>query len=105
MVVIWDFWVMGCFWCWGVIDRFQGVWCFLIVFFLILVQSLYCIVMSLIFWDFSCQVDDRDDYFVLCSIYFNCGMKVMENVVSNEVRVGVGEVLGQLSWCFCDFLG
>uniref|UniRef100_A0A9L0K932 Endoglin n=1 Tax=Equus asinus TaxID=9793 RepID=A0A9L0K932_EQUAS len=54
-----------------------------------LISSLHCTVMSLTFWDSSCQADDRDDHLVLRSTYSNCGMKVTENVVSNEVVVNL----------------
>lgn len=51
-----------------------------------------CSIMNLTFWDPSCQAEDRGDQFVLRSAYSNCGMEVLENVVNNEVRAGVGKV-------------
>ncbi|XP_016066497.1 PREDICTED: endoglin [Miniopterus natalensis] len=52
-----------------------------------LISSLKCTIKSLTFLDPSCQAEDRGDQFVLHSTYSNCGMKVTENVVNNEVVV------------------
>ncbi|XP_058380110.1 endoglin [Diceros bicornis minor] len=54
-----------------------------------LISTLRCTIVSLTFWDPSCQAEDRDDHFVLHSTYSNCGMEVTENVVSNEVVVNL----------------
>lgn len=51
-----------------------------------------CTIMNLTFWDPNCRAEDSDGQFVLRSTYSTCGMQVTENVVSNEVRAGVGEV-------------
>lgn len=53
-----------------------------------LAQTLLCTIISLTFWDSSCQAEEAEDEFVLSSGYSSCGMEVMENVVSNEVRPG-----------------
>uniref|UniRef100_A0A671FCS2 Endoglin n=1 Tax=Rhinolophus ferrumequinum TaxID=59479 RepID=A0A671FCS2_RHIFE len=52
-----------------------------------LISTLRCSIMSLTFWDPSCQAEDRGDQFVLRSAYSNCGMEVTENVVNNEKKV------------------
>ncbi|XP_073761813.1 endoglin isoform X2 [Callorhinus ursinus] len=54
-----------------------------------LISTLRCTITSLTFSDPSCQAEDRDDQFVLRSTYSNCGMKVTENVVRNEVVVNL----------------
>ncbi|KAM5259056.1 endoglin isoform 2-T2 [Hipposideros larvatus] len=54
-----------------------------------LISTLKCTIMSLTFWDPSCQAEDRGDQFVLHSAYSNCGMQVTESVVSNEVVVNL----------------
>nr|XP_031533444.1 endoglin isoform X1 [Vicugna pacos] len=52
-----------------------------------LISTLRCTIMNLTFWDSSCKAEDREDQLVLRSTYSKCGMKVTENVVSNEVVV------------------
>ncbi|XP_024418215.2 endoglin [Desmodus rotundus] len=51
------------------------------------ILGLRCNIISLTFWDSSCQAEDTGDQFVLHSTYSNCGMKVIENVINNEVIV------------------
>uniref|UniRef100_A0A8C2RD47 TGFBR3/Endoglin-like N-terminal domain-containing protein n=1 Tax=Capra hircus TaxID=9925 RepID=A0A8C2RD47_CAPHI len=52
-----------------------------------LISTLLCTIISLTFWDSSCQAEETEDEFVLSSGYSSCGMEVMENVVSNERKV------------------
>ncbi|XDB55630.1 hypothetical protein ABFV05_009246 [Capra hircus] len=52
-----------------------------------LISTLLCTIISLTFWDSSCQAEETEDEFVLSSGYSSCGMEVMENVVSNEVVI------------------
>ncbi|XP_054582735.1 endoglin [Eptesicus fuscus] len=52
-----------------------------------LIWSLKCNISSLTFLDPRCQAEDRGDQLVLHSTYSSCGMKVTENVVTNEVVV------------------
>lgn len=54
-----------------------------------LILPLKCTITSLTFLDPSCQAEDRGDQLVLHSTYSNCGMKVMDNVVHNEVVVSL----------------
>ncbi|XP_049753076.1 endoglin [Elephas maximus indicus] len=54
-----------------------------------LVSALQCTITELTFWDPSCRAEDSADEFVLRSTYSNCGMKVTENVISNEVVINV----------------
>ncbi|XP_011217942.3 endoglin isoform X3 [Ailuropoda melanoleuca] len=54
-----------------------------------LISTLRCTITSLTFSDPRCQAEDRDDQLVLRSAYSNCGMKVTENVVRNEVVVNL----------------
>lgn len=51
------------------------------------ILGLRCNIISLTFWDSSCQAEDTGDQFVLHSTYSSCGMKVIENVINNEVIV------------------
>ncbi|KAF6124118.1 endoglin [Phyllostomus discolor] len=51
------------------------------------VLGLSCDIISLTFWDSSCQAEDTGDQFVLHSTYSSCGMKVIEHVINNEVIV------------------
>lgn len=51
------------------------------------ILGLRCNIISLTFWDSSCQAEDIGDQFVLHSTYSSCGMKVVENVINNEVIV------------------
>ncbi|KAM5332137.1 endoglin [Glossophaga mutica] len=51
------------------------------------IMGLRCTIISLTFWDSSCQAEDTGDQFVLHSTYTSCGMKVTESVVNNEVIV------------------
>ena len=70
-----------------------------------LAQTLLCTIKSLTFGDSSCQAKETEDEFVLSSGYSSCGMEVMENVVSNEVRPGVGKRDGAPSRCLLDLPG
>lgn len=70
-----------------------------------LAQTLLCTIISLTFWDSSCQAEETEDEFVLSSGYSSCGMEVMENVVSNEVRPGVGKRDGAPSRRLLDLPG
>ncbi|KAK1334107.1 hypothetical protein QTO34_005107 [Cnephaeus nilssonii] len=54
-----------------------------------LIWSLKCDISSLTFLDPRCQAEDRGDQLVLHSAYSSCGMKVTENVVTNEVVVSL----------------
>lgn len=63
-----------------------------------LAQALQCTITELTFWDPSCRAEDSADEFVLRSTYSNCGMKVTENVISNEVRARAGPVSRELGW-------
>lgn len=51
------------------------------------ILGLRCSIISLTFWDPSCQAEDTGDQFVLHSTYSSCGMKVIEHVINNEVIV------------------
>lgn len=93
-------------WCWGVMDKPWGALCLLTVPPPItLAQTLLCTITSLTFWDSSCQAEETEDEFVLSSGYSSCGMEVMENVVSNEVRPEVGKRDGAPSRCLLDLPG
>lgn len=70
-----------------------------------LAQTLLCTITSLTFWDSSCQAKETEDEFVLSSGYSSCGMEVMENVVSNEVRPGLGKRGGAPSRRLLDLPG
>ncbi|XP_037652785.1 endoglin [Choloepus didactylus] len=52
-----------------------------------IVTALHCTLTALTFRDPSCQAEDSNDQFVLRSNSSNCGMKVTENVISNEVVI------------------
>ncbi|CAK6433590.1 unnamed protein product [Pipistrellus nathusii] len=54
-----------------------------------LILTLRCDISSLTFLDPGCQAEDRGDQLVLHSTYSSCGMKVTDNVVTNEVVVGL----------------
>ena len=93
-------------WCWGVMDKPWGALCLLTVPPLTtLAQTLLCTITSLTFWDSSCQAKETEDEFVLSSSYSSCGMEVMENVVSNEVRPEVGKRDGAPSRLLLDLPG
>ncbi|XP_012576899.1 PREDICTED: endoglin [Condylura cristata] len=51
------------------------------------IMTLRCTISSLTFSDPNCQATDRDGQLVLHSAYSDCGMKVTENMINNEVIV------------------